>query len=270
MVERKTECLHVSLHIERTGGTTVDKILQRLYSPRHVFHYDPINEVFICSKHVREFAASNALTEHLKTIALKHPAVMPIINVFFLRVLKEKARRYGVSPDNFPDDCQVVHGHFCADMFKDFSSKSMTVLLRSPFERMISQYNRWLVTRGTSPWRKRIPFEPTVTFEEYALYETHLNWQSQAVGAFTLDDFAVVGTTEHMNDFIHQVVLMVKSNKTKNNASASFDMRLNAADTSLDTSTYERFRTEFQKAHAQDCDLYNQASSIARDRISSF
>ncbi|MBU1200588.1 hypothetical protein KJ953_03615 [Patescibacteria group bacterium] len=111
-----------------------------------------------------------------------------------------------IDPDNLPGDFRVIHGHYDLETFKNkMVDPFLTVVLREPLERMISQYIHWRRNAGSRAWRVNLPFDSNLSFEDYAMNVGFRNYQSRALSGVDLGEFDVVGVTEYLNLFLKQM-----------------------------------------------------------------
>ncbi len=199
----------VSVHIEKTAGTSVQDLLESALGKDRVLVYNPIDDTLARAADLK--ARRTSAVHDLLRAQIANTPLAFIINRAYLLLSTNILKPKTIHVFEMPDDFSAVHGHFVADRFDlHISDPVSVVVIRDPLERMRSQYAHWRRTRGVTQWRVRIPFRPSLTFEEYALLPELRNYQSQALGKKNLGDFAVVGITDELDVFADKLIECIR------------------------------------------------------------
>lgn len=194
--------MHISVHIERTGGTSLVAEFEELYGAEHVLVYSALTNKLVRLSDIPVSPADETLSK-VKAF-IERTAILS----FFYRIYMGVVEKFkNVVPwielDQIPEDAAVIKGHFPPDLFEELLPTAFTsVVLREPLARMISQFRHWQRAGGDMGFREEVPFDPDMTFEEYALHEEFTNFQTHALGTMPLEEFDLVGTTSQLNKFV--------------------------------------------------------------------
>lgn len=244
---------HISVHIEKTAGTSLRDALNSMYGPDKVFTYSPTRNIF------------------RRSSEMLFPWTYPFIqrlrkrfgdSDFFLAFLRGyrnvvSCRQKVYTFEELPIDFEVLHGHFCADFFDSkIHNPIRTVVLREPLARMVSHFNHLKERKNELDWRINIPYSPQMTFEDFALSDEMKNYQAQAFGKYTFEDFDIVGTAENSNYFMYRLQILVKGKAKKyevkrfNESPPNYQKKYPMS---------EEFVRKFKIFHARDYALWEKA-----------
>lgn len=187
----------VNTHIEKTAGTSLSAWFMKVYGSDRVLIYSPATDTLLRGT---EVPTQNQLVDRVKSLIALTP---------FITIAADASRNYKSSPerkhidlDHLPGDIDVVHGHFEATRFNgSLGDPFMSIVLRDPLERTISHYIFWKRRQGKTNQRINIPFDTEITFMDFAMLPQMINFQTQAIGGMSIEDFDLVGTTENMDTF---------------------------------------------------------------------
>lgn len=246
----ENEPIHTHVHIEKTGGTSLQDVFGQIYGAKNVLVYDARSGLFIRLSDKGITAANNSLLNKMK-LALGESPILPFAYRIYM-ILSERRRNSAqhFSVENLPSDTRAVTGHFPADILDEYyPDQFQTIVLRDPLERIISQFIHWRRHRGTVGWRNNLPYDPTITFEDYALLTIHHNYQSKIFAGKSLTDFNVFGVTEQLDAFCQKTF-----------ANSSYSLKsLNIAPTHYQLDTLDvmpDFIDEFKKVNREDYEIY--------------
>jgi hypothetical protein len=252
----------VSVHIEKTGGTSIEKFYKAFFGPDRVLLYNANLDTVLRSSE-NYLSRTNPLVDVFKYQLGKCPFL------FFFNKLRILTQKYhpGQNPANgLPENFTIVHGHFGASRFdSQILDPIMAVVIRDPLDRMMSQFNHWKRARGRSERRKKLPFNPTVSFEDFCLMPELKNYQLQALEGKDLSEFELVGVTELLERFARGIVICARENKL---VDSTLPRRYCGID-KLNVSPYsglgvgKKFKEKFKGTHLDDYELYRQAVDIA-------
>ena len=167
------------------------------------------------------------------------------------------------SSTSVPSDIAIVHGHFAANRFDTMLPDAIrTVVIRDPLRRMHSQYDHWRRAKGRNQWRVIIPYDPAMTFEDYAMLPAMRNYQVNALAGRELASFSLVGVTERLDAYTQALYAFFSaenhvSSKTPPTGVKNLNKRKKNHTITND------FEKAFYAYHKDDYDLYEQAKKIA-------
>jgi len=211
----KPERIHLSIHIERTAGTTLMGALETLYGAEHVLLYKAGKDKFIRMSDVPVFSPANPLLNKVKNAFEGTPVLHFFYTIYIKFVQRSDKLLPWIDLGAIPEDIAALHGHFELDQVENhFENPYTTVILREPLERMVSQFLHWRRTGGRPGWRVSVPFDESITFEEYAFRQEFANYQTQALGGKSAAEIDLVGITRHTDAFI-RAILGKKNQKAK-------------------------------------------------------
>lgn len=255
-----TEMRILSVHIEKTAGTSlIDYWATQLFKPDSVYVYKPLSNTFICYADMKN--TSGGSLKHALRRMLIHTPVYPIIHRYVVN--KEKMI------ENVPSDMigsrqyRVLHGHFSINQFKNmFVSHFSTIVIREPLQRTISHFQHWKDAKGTMNQREQIPYDPRMTFRDFAFLDSVINWQTRALENKSLSSFNLVGVTERMENFQRQLDILFGSSTNRKTGSLKH-LNRSVYDTRNLHITSE-FKREFQQKYSPDVDLYAEACAYVQ------
>ncbi len=194
--------MHISIHIERTGGTSLHSEYEKLYGPEHVLIYSVLTGKLLRASDMPVSPANESLSKAKAFV--ERTAILKIFYRLYLSIVDKFQNAFPwLELDEIPEDIAVIHGHFSPDLFAELIPTSFTsVVLREPLGRMISQYRHWQRAGGDMGFRIKVPDDPDMTFEEYAFREAFTNFQTRALGSMSLDEFDLVGITSQLDKFV--------------------------------------------------------------------
>jgi len=249
----------LSVHIEKTAGTSLQEWFEQVFGARFVYLYHPDSMTLRLagSKLLPGLSRTNSLVDASKRIFTGTP-ILPFATKIYS---KYKQYQKPVTIDKVMEHA-VVHGHFLATQFDSFFPRApKVVVLRNPLDRMYSQYAHWKRAEGMVDYRVKIPYRSDLQFEEFALLPQLTNFQTTALDGCSLRDFVAVGTTEHMDVFLNALWLFLTSNGFVVSGPVP---RLKSLNTSVrkvsEVPVNEQFRKKFQLVHSDDYSLWNQVT----------
>jgi hypothetical protein len=208
----KPKRIHLSIHIERTGGTTLMGALETLYGAEHVLLYKAGKDKFIRMSDVPVLSPAHPLLNKIKNAFEGTPVLHFFYTIYIKFVQRSDKLLPWIDLDAIPEDIAALHGHFELDQVESrFENPYTTVILREPLERMVSQFLHWRKTGGRPGWRVSVPFDEKITFEQYAFRSEFANYQTRALGGKSVAEIDLVGITPYTNAFIK--ALLGKKNK---------------------------------------------------------
>lgn len=251
----------VHTHIEKTAGTSVLAYYAQLFSANTVLIYDARTKKLLPNSDSRISRTNPTYDQLRKTFAQNK--FWPMIFSIWSKVNKYTYEKKAIEPKNIPSDSKVVIGHFQADYFDTIIRNPFrTIIIRNPLDRMWSQYQHWFRNHGVMDWRVTVPFNPSMSFIEYAFLPELRNYQSGALGNKDLREFDVVGVTEYFNLFCTTLISVFKDPNSQAMSQTEIK-QFNEAPKPSSPSLSENERIQFQQFHSKDYDLFQQALSIA-------
>ena len=239
---------YVSIHIPRTGGTSLREFFPRLFGPENTYFYYPnMGGLFRSDNQPVHFVQFNPRMQKLRDLMLySKPGQLLYSDLYEVLNMLRKDRKI-----TLPDGGKIIHGHFRPSRIELHNHLLITVV-RDPLERTKSHY-RWInqaIEEGLkSPatyW-----FNPQMTFEDFALSERLVNFQAKWIGS-NLDQFHHVGITENIDKYVAQLT------PTGNNLLLN---RLNCFERTIEISTSSQFLEKFKQIYKDDYNIYNEAMS---------
>lgn len=247
---------HISVHIEKTAGTSLHNFYRYLYGPSRVLLFNTRNNLLNRSSDIKA-SLVNPHIDRLRRLAGSMPflQLLPLANKAYLLLVGSTTKSYGL--DNLPPDFSVIHGHFLATMTDQFIPDSFkTIILRDPLERMISHYQHWKRNSGATNFRVRAPLPLDTTFEQFALLPIFTNYQSQALDGLALSEFDLVGTTNKLIIFARELARLRDGFETEISLSTlNQSPNKHNAYKNLD----QDFLRKFRQQHELDYELYQYA-----------
>jgi len=197
--------VHLSVHIERTAGTSLLAELVKEYGADRTLIYQPQTDRLLKVSDIPISPASKFI--HNLKHRLEGTFLLRAIYNGYDKVVKwDKAVFKWISPEKIPEETAAIHGHFSPQRFNGLVENPMTtVVLRDPLERMISHYSHWKRTGGKAGWRIETPFDQSLGFVEFALREEMRNFQSKVLAGKKLQDFDYVGVTKKLDCFLGKI-----------------------------------------------------------------
>jgi len=198
--------MHLSIHVERTGGTSLLAEYEKFYGSDRVLLYSADRDQVIRASDIPISPANESLSK-LKALLERTIIVRFIYRLYVSFVKNSDDVLLWHSINDIPKNVDVIHGHYRPDRFTELIPVSFTsIVLREPLERMVSQYLHWQRAGGNMGFRIRIPYDSEMPFEEYAFQEEFTNFQTRALGSMDLNDFDLVGITPRLDRFIAWII----------------------------------------------------------------
>ena len=250
----------LSVHIEKTAGTSIQDLLETILGKDRVLIYNPIADTLTraCDLRVQR---TNTVHDILR-LRVANTALAPIINYAYRWLTTSVLKPKTVPISNLPNNFSAIHGNFAANRFDSQIAHSLlAVVFRDPLERMESQFIHWQRTKGIAEWRVRVPYDSTLEFEHYALLPQLQNFQSQALGGKDLDAFAIVGITKNLDTFSLELIRALEQNRLARHSSSEYHVkRLNVTPQRQQGENHgASFLKQFREFHEQDYLLYERA-----------
>ncbi len=258
----------LSVHIEKTAGTSIQDLLESVLGKNRVLIYDPIRDTLTRSADLK-VQRTNRVHDALR-LRIANTPLAPLINKAYQVLIDGVLKPKVIQVTNLPDNFAAIHGHFAANRFDQLITNPISaVVIRDPLERMESQYTHWQRTKGITEWRVRIPFDSALTFEDYALLPQLQNYQTQALGGKDLHAFAVVGVTNELDAFAQKLIRCLQNSGfvSRKEMGRHQVKWLNRTPQFRQSSpTYEHdFLRRFQQFHEKDYLLYEQAQERVKE-----
>lgn len=250
----------VSVHIEKTAGTSLQEYFIRLFGADRVLQYLPLSKELARNSDLR-FQPTNMVVDLLKC-TLNQSKIRSIFAQLYSSLNSEVLNPKIFKIEDLPNlDYAVLHGHFVADQFiNQVKNPLYAVILKEPLSRMFSHYTNWYRAKGQSPWRFMLDFDPSLTFEDFALLPQMQNYQVQALGAIDITAFTFVGATEKLNNYLVSVNQGLKEyGVLPEDTELGFFRWLNRTPRKPIYDLDLNFREKFKQFHALDYDLYEYA-----------
>ena len=248
---------HISVHIEKTAGTSLRAFFNDLYGPEYVYTHSPTQDVFRRTSEML-FPWTYALIQPFRKRFGENRLFLVVFKLYRF-IVSRRQKLY--SFDNLPADYRVLHGHFCADQFgKRVDNPMLTVVLRDPLARMISHYNHLMERKKDTDWRVHSEKLGEMTFEEFALCPEMKNYQTQAFGPYTYDDFDIVGTVEHLEDFMRKLEALVCGRSSYVGGAKRFNE--SPGNYRKKYPITDEFVKKFKDFHERDYELWERAMSL--------
>ena len=189
--------------------------LETLYGAERVLLYKAGKDKFIRMSDVPMLSPAHPLLNKIKNTF----EGTPVLHFFYTVYIKFVQRSDNLLPwidlEAIPDDIAALHGHFELDQVEGyFENPYTTAILREPLERMVSQFLHWRRTGGRPGWRVSVPFDESITFEQYAFRQEFANYQTRALGGKSAAEIDLVGITRYTDAFI-KVLLGKRNRKAK-------------------------------------------------------
>lgn len=220
----------ISLHMPKTAGTSLAKVLQTRFGPRLLLDYGdwPIN--------------TPVVTRHQKALS---------------DAIRNK------TADFSGHDC--IHGHFLPTKYLPLQASGRAIFvtwLRDPLERMVSHYNGWLRNLNPAPAAvlHREVLQDEWTLEQFCFSEELQNFYAQFLWSFPVSCFDFIGITENFSEdlgFFTRRYLDTKLVETPHANQAP----VKTAPALLTNA----FRKQFEDFHAEDYRIYR--ATLKRRRL---
>lgn len=244
----------VSTHIEKTAGTSLEAWFIKVYGADRVLLYSPATDTFLRGSDV---PISNPATDYVKRLFSLTPLMAIASEVY--KKYKSHSGRNHITLENLPLDFDVVHGHFDPARFIEHLNDPFTsIVLRDPLGRAVSQFIHWRRRHGRTNHKINIPFDPEISFRDFATLPEMTNFQAKAMGGMSVTDFDLVGITENMGQFTNEYFRR-RGLPGDPPAFPDFNRTLMVPALS-DLGVDNEFRAVFHEINSQDYEIYAQAS----------
>lgn len=244
--------VHVSVHIEGTTNSSFLSELGGIYGPERVLVYQLPKKRFY-----RLSDLLSSPTANLLKIGRDLLESTPLLN----QIIPENGPSQGnggagYTRKNLPADTAAVHGHFTPSFFRGvFDNPFISIILKDPLDRMITLFQEWNQKKGAVDWRATIPYKAKMPFQDFALADPFINFQSKSLGNRRLGDYDLVGVADCQAGFIAQL---------KNKDWTGF-VSSEPREYQLHKAPYKQFEIvpefleEFQEANSMDYSIYQLA-----------
>lgn len=257
----ESKLLHV--HIEKVGGTSMEAFLGETVGVHELLLWSTRNKSLVrASDSLR--LRTNKPADTIRRVLNNTPFAKPASRIYRF-LIRYWSPEHTISSHTLPKNFSAIHGHFCADQFDNVLEKPVyATMTREPLERAFSHYNHWKRYQGGDDWRVTIPYDPQLTFEEFALSEALINYQTQALGSVEISRFAVVGVTENIDAYTHKLFTLAQEMKITTAKRLPKVEKLNSSSTigGRHKITSSPFVSEFRKRNDQDYQLYSWCSKL--------
>lgn len=271
VVSRPAKTLGVYTHIEKTAGTSVRDALETTVGTSDLYLYSADGKSFARAKDGRP--GTSAVLDKVVALGLSHPATRPLLVAPYAALHGLATRRMlAKSSKDVPDDASVIMGHFVADQFDEaIGERPMirAVTIREPVSRLVSHYDDWKRLKGHHDWRVQVPYDPAMTFEDFAALPEMQNYQTKALGRLGLEDFDVVGVTENVDQSVGQFLGLLAEAGTVSSVPNTDDLHLGhynrsaqSRKTNVEALGGSVLQT-IQAYNAADIELYAQARAMS-------
>lgn len=234
-----------SVHIPRTGGSSVRKFWLDFYGSDKVWLYSIDTGGFHRAAEDGIFSRGNPALYFVRDILV----TSRLSRLYRLINQIAHQRREARKSIDLPPDFRVVHGHFSPNfiMGKAGDVRLVTVI-RDPLERTLSGY---FFLRNLEPVEdRRMPpwYKPDMPFEEFAFLDDMINYQTKFLKGYDLSLFDLVGTTDQLACFCRFFDPQGRVGVARLNSSNRPEMRLT-----------EDFLSHFRDTYSLDYNLYEAA-----------
>jgi len=251
----KLERTVLSIHIEKTGGTSLGEYYSQLFGAKGVYVYKPSTNDLVPYSPMHQVTASEFGNKIRKRFA--GTPLYAFIHKFTRDYLNYVNH---ISIQNIPNMHLVIHGHFPANKFDGLVDKPFyTVILRDPLERMKSHYNHWKLAKGKVDQRLQLSDESVQTFEDFAFHAMLKNWQSSYLVGKPIDQFDLVGVSTALENFTQEFVYRLGITGTTQRVKSLNETPIYLKKETDDLIFNQSFLPKFMKFHADDYDNYQKA-----------
>lgn len=241
----------VNVHIEKTAGRSVREVLTRAFGQDRVLIYRPANDRLIRGSD--RVLKAERVPASASTFVGRNAKLYPV-DVAARAAIRLLERRKSFPPEELPANFSAISGHFSGNRFEhiiDPESANYTSVLRDPLERMKSHFQHWKDTTGKVPFRVKVPFDKSMTFEQFALLPELQNYQLHALG-FDAHRYGTIGVIDHLPEYLEELGLIDMFDEVPRVGVANYgDFEAPSA----------AFIARFQEFHNLDYELYTQVSA---------
>lgn len=260
MIERK----HLSVHIEKTAGTSLLALYEEMHGPKNVLNYYPDTDTVQRCSDVT-LPRTGKLVQILKIMLAKTP-LLPLVTKFNVINSLHSENKFAVEQFS-PDSYNVIHGHFTANRFDNlFDHPFITVVFRDPLQRMVSHYLHWKRNHGHMIFRMPIPYDAKMNFSDFALLPSLKNYQTSILAGKDLETFDLTGTTDKIDLFASNLIHALKIDSRGKFDPSTPLQRLNTCPINCNPEKLgitPKFTDEFHSFHSEDYTNYVLASKLA-------
>ena len=248
-----------NIHIEKNAGTPVQKWIQDTYGKKRILIYNPLTDSLIRADQFID--VTNSIINWIRVNSGYSPLV-PVLQKLVLKYVRQSSHSSAVR--NIPEETMIIHGHFTANKFDDLVPNALqSVVIGDPWKRMISHNRQWHKVRGQSNQRVIIPYDPKMSFEEFASLPELRNYQSQALANKKLANFAAVGTPEHLVAFTQRLLTTLPPPPGLERIPKIYRVNQTPLNGSEPKIVYSKgFEDKFTSLHSQDYEIFHQAQVI--------
>lgn len=247
--------IHLSIDIESTAGPTLLVELGKLYGQEHVLVYDTERDQLVRLSDIPRSPIRSLLEKGRKLF--QHTPLSSLLG-YPGQSHSQNPHLSWINVDDIPSDTSAIHGHFVTDRFDSvLENPFMSLVLRDPLERAVSQYLEWKQRKGKVRSRQTIPFQKGMSFQDFALRKELKNFQFKSLGNKRLGDFDLVGITACLDGFVMQLhgqePHKLSSEDSKYKLPPEKYEKINLTD---------ELREEFKAYNKKDYDLYLMAKEF--------
>lgn len=253
----------ISTHIPKTAGTSLQSLYQSAVGREHIAIYDARTDTLHRGSE-SIFTNVSPFTDWLKSNLMNSPFDKIAKDLaFWLKSLKNSGDQVEI-----PRDVLIIHGHFLANRYDDLVENPLrSIVFRDPLARIHSEYNHWKRAEGRVVFRVTLPYDPSMSFEDYALSQDLQNYQTQAVAGKPLTDFDVVGVTENLDKYKDALIeLFIEQGWCDKSVLEAVSMpRFNQTPIVRRTNRQDlsdTFIQQFRSFHNEDYQLYDAAKAL--------
>lgn len=188
----------VQIHIEKTGGVTLQKLYEDKYGGENIAHYMVRDDLFAPYSIKTANPRKNIVLKFYKFIAAHIPR--------YRRHLISKRTKKRIKQQINTADLRhksVVLGHFDINKVKEYLDPNLNQyrsVVRDPLERSWSHYKYWREHKGDVGQRVVPKFKEDMQFEEFALLPEMINYQTSALGK-DLSIYEFIGIANKLDEF---------------------------------------------------------------------
>jgi hypothetical protein len=263
--------LGIWTHIEKTAGTSVRGALEQAVGTSSLYLYSAAGNSF--SRAQDGAPSTSSVLDKALMLGFSNPVTRkPLVGLYSRYHNAAVRRMLARGSAEVPSDASVIMGHFVTDQFDEQLSDRPSiraVVIREPVARMASHYDHWKRFEGHSVWRVQVPYDPAMTFENFATLPEMQNYQVQALGRLGLEDFDVVGVTENVDQSVGQFLRLLAEARTIPPVPGAQEIQIGhynrtpqGTKTNLEALGGSALQA-IRAYHAEDIELYAQASVMS-------
>src|SRR3989344_5657859 len=241
----------VSVHIEKTAGSSIGQLLVKKYGKEGILRYDAVSDTII--RLSDRIVPSDSSVHKLGELLVGIWGMKPFLQLGQL-VVRNIDRTKQHKPEEIPTGFAVLTGHFRAERFIGILPPEefrYTSVLREPLARMWSHYQHWNRTCGIPRFRVRPTYNPDMRFEDFAMLPEMAGYQAKALGENT-EEFSNIGVVDHLMSYLEE---MGWHNHRE------VPPRINTGNYAAMPTLDPGFYRDFLEAHSADFELYETTKS---------